>query len=195
MISFEQEIKAYFRGKNQAFEDNCRSFKYLDFSFGPRKGDRRFHFDAKEKRHPINLKNWPASSVPQEHLFILDDLAARKVLAFAPNAGLLIRDNTRATYHFFTVIDLFLMPKLRVNRPIENEVHAMKGKWLIDLRNAFTSDSLAASFDAINTYLDRREGIFFQELACYGQFVGETIVEQGSTRRAEHWTIDIESTR
>ena len=34
MISLEQEIKAYFRSQNLAFEDNCKSFTRLDFAFG-----------------------------------------------------------------------------------------------------------------------------------------------------------------
>ena len=195
MISLEQEVKAYFRSQNMAFEDNCRSFSRLDFAFGSRQQGRRFFFDAKEKRQPLNMQNWPVSTVPQERLFILDDLAARKVLAYAPQSGLVIRDNLRQSYHLFTVLDLFLMPRQRINRPIENEVQAMKGKWLVDLRSSFTSASLAGIFTAINAYLDQREAILFKQLACYGHYAGEQIQDQGTTRRPGHWDVDISATR
>ncbi len=195
MISLEQEIKAYFRSQNLAFEDNCKSYTRLDFAFGSRQQGRRFHFDVKEKRQALNMQNWPVSTIPQEHLFILDDLAARKVLAYAPQSGLVLRDNLRQSYHLLTVVDLFLMPKQRVNRPIENEVQAMKGKWLLDLRSSYTSANLVDIFSAINRYLDQHDAIFFKQLACYGHYAGEVVHDQGATRRPGHWDIDISATR
>ncbi len=188
--AFEQEIKDFFRSQNLAFEDNCKSFSRLDFAFGSRAQGRRFHFDAKEKRQAINLQNWPAAAIPQEHLFILDDLAARKTLAYAPQSGLLIRDNLRQSYHLLTVLDLFLMPKVRVNRPIQNEVATLKGKWLIDLRNSVSTASLAALFAHIRAYLNEQDDILFRQLDCYGSYVGETIISQGVRRRPEHWDTD-----
>ena len=195
MISLEQEVKAYFRSQNMAFEDNCRSFSRLDFAFGNRQQGRRFFFDAKEKRQPLNMQNWPISTVPQEHLFVLDDLAARKVLAYAPQSGLVIRDNLRQSYHLLTVVDLFLMPKQRVNRPIENEVQVMKGKWLLDLRSSFTSAGLDGIVARVNTYLDQHDAIFFKQLACYGHYAGEEVHDQGTILRPGHWEIDISATR
>ncbi|MCO6449827.1 MAG: hypothetical protein J5I90_03460 [Caldilineales bacterium] len=194
--SFEQEIKEFFARHNLPFHDHstdAERFQRLDFGFGP--PGRYFSFDAKEKRQPYNLKNWPDSGIAEERLFIVDDLAARKILGFAPNSGLLVRDNVRPAYYLFTVLDLYLMPKLRVNRPIRNKQTEMKGKWLVDLRNGWRYATLAEAFAGIEKYLDEREQIFSRELACYGDYVGEEIGEGGIVRQPGHWREDIGATR
>jgi len=133
--------------------------------------------------------------IAEEHLFIIDDLAARRVLAFAPNAGLVIRDNLRRLYFLFTVVDLFLMPKLRVNRRLDLNPPLFKGKWLIDLRNGQSCPDLATIFTRIGVYLDQRETIFSKELACFGAYMGETIASGGVARQPQHWQRDISETR
>lgn len=105
----------------------------------------------------------------------------------------MIRDNLRPAYYLFTVVDLFLMPKLRANRPIGEDL--VKGKWLIDLRNGPSFPILADVFAGIAAYLDDREAIFSQMLGCYGAYVGEEIDAGGIRRRAEHWRVDVEETR
>lgn len=198
MISLEEEIRRYFRNNDIAYGDHSRSgdkFHRPDFGFGDMNEKQYFAFDAKEKRQHYNLDNWPDAGVPEAHLFIIDDLAARKILAFAPNSGLVIRDNLRSDYYLFTVVDLFLMPKLRVNRPIRNRRDALKGKWLIDLRNGQRCSTLPEVFAQISTYLDRRGDIFAKELACFGEYEGETIAQGGIVRRPEHWDVDVRETQ
>ena len=198
MISLEQEILDFFRQQGIAFHQHVQGdqrFVRLDFGFGDLAAHRYFSFDAKEKRQRYALSNWPKTDIPEEHLFILDDLAARKVLAFAPNSGLVVRDNGRGHYFLFTVVDLYLMPKQRLNRTIEKDVRSLKGKWLVDLRNGQVGASMADIFASINTYLDTRPAIFQDNHACYGSYVGETVGTGGITRRPEHWDKDVSETR
>lgn len=194
--SLEEEIRRYFRSRGISYADHARGpdrFARLDFSFGTRAEKRLFTFDAKEKRQRYQPGHWPENAIPEEHLFILDDLAARKVLAFAPNSGLLVRDNLRPAYYLFTIVDLFLMPKQRANRPIGKTL--VKGKWMIDLRNGQRFATLEEAFTGIAAYLDARESIFSQVLACYGAYVGEEIDAGGVVRQARHWRVDVQQTR
>lgn len=198
MLSLEQEILDHFRRHSISFHQHVNDetrFVRLDFGFGDIGQKRYFSFDAKEKRQRYNLNNWRGAGIGEEHLFIIDDLAARRVLAFAPNAGLVIRDNLRQLYFLFTVVDLFLMPKVRVNRRLDLNPPLLKGKWLIDLRNGQPCPDLAAVFARIGAYLDQRETIFSKELACFGAYVGETISAGGVARQPRHWERDIRETR
>lgn len=195
MQSFEAELKQYFLSHQITFEDHCASHRQLDFSFGDPKAKTRFCFDVKEKRQRYDLKNWQQIGIPEHDLFIIDDLAARKILAFAPNSGLVVRDNLHRTYHFFSVVDLYLMPKKRVNRVIHRQIKTMKGKWMIDLRNGKICDKLLDVFAAIESYLANRKTIFLQTLECYGNYQGEEVGQGGIIRRPGHWDIDVKGTR
>ncbi|WP_207680991.1 hypothetical protein [Desulfonema magnum] len=195
MLSFEQELKQYFKAHQIPFQDNSGSFKKLDFAFGDIKTKKYFSFDVKEKRQRYVTRNWPGVEIPEEHLFILDDLAARKVLAYAPNSGVVIRDNIRRKYFFFSVVTLYLMPKQRVNREISKNVKTLKGKWLTDLRNGQCFDTLTEVFAGIESYLNTREDIFLRILECYGDYVGEDVRKGGITRRPGHWSVDVRETR
>ncbi len=193
-VSFEQELKHFFHINHILFHDRSDSFRHPDFSIpDPAKSTKRFYFDAKEKRQKYNMQHWQ-TDIPEDHFFILDDLAARKILAFAPRSGIIIRNNISAAYHLFTVLDLFLMPKTRVNRPIHKNRQAYKGKWLIDLRSSRESDSLEGIFESVHAYLTHLEQIFLNTLECYGNY-GENIGEQGIVRRPGHWNADVKATR
>ncbi len=195
MSSFEAEIRQYFVSQQIAFEDHCTSLRLLDFRFNDPQTKTQFSFDAKEKRQQYNLKNWPPTSIPQSYLFIIDDLAARKILAFAPNSGLAVRDNLQRSYYFFSVVDLYLMPKTRVNRTIKKEIETQKGKWLIDLRHGQRCGNLPELFKAMTAYLAQRRAIFGEILECYGHYPGEAVGSGGIIRRPGHWDIDVSGTR
>jgi len=195
MDSLEREIKDYFKQREIPLADNSNSYEKLDFAFGDKSTKRYFSFDVKEKRQRYNMKNWQVANIPEEYLFILDDLAARKILAYAPNSGIVVRDNMRHRYFLFTVVDLYLMPKQRVNRTIKKQVEAYKGKWLIDLRSGQKFDKLADVFDGIESYLDEKKEIFLNILECYGDYMGEEIGKGGIVRVPEHWQTDVEETR
>lgn len=195
MKSFEQEIKAFLQGRQLQFRDNSSSFKRLDFSV-PIDDKIIFYFDAKEKRQHYNLRNWNIpSKETEEYTFIIDDLAARKILAYAPYSGMIVRDNLRSGYFFFSVLDLYLMPKKRVNRPIQKEKQALKGKWIIDLRNGNRCESMGDCWQQILQYIEKREDLFLNILECFGNYTGEHIGQSGEVRRPEHWDTDVKETR
>ena len=194
MISLEQEIKEYLTKHGMPFEEGCDEFDKLDFCIhSEQRGT--FHFDAKEKRQKLQMANWPDIGVPEEHLFILDDLAARKTLLKAPRSGIIIRDNGISLYYFIPIVDLVLMPKVRVNRKINRNEPALKGKWLIDFRNSQECSGLQEVFRSIAHYVDVFPEIYQNTLECYGNYIGETIGKGGITRRPEHWDQDVSSTR
>ncbi len=195
MYSLEKEVKDYFEQRGILFNDNSDSFEKLDFGFGDRNTKRYFSFDVKEKRQRYNMNNWQVENIPEEYFFIIDDLAARKILAYAPNSGIIVRDNLHHRYFLFTVVALYLMPKRRVNRPIKKQVATYKGKWLIDLKNGQMFDGLADVFEGIEAYLADRENIFLHILECYGDYVGEDIGEGGIVRAPKHWKTDVDETR
>lgn len=194
MQSFEQEIKYVLRSQQLDFTDNSESFNQLDFTV-KLSGDWQFHFDAKEKRQPYNLQSWQLLPDQEPHTFIIDDLAARKILAYAPYSGMVVRDNLRGGYYFFSVLDLFLMPKTRVNRPIHKEHPGWKGKWLIDLRNGRKCGSMAEVLGQLDRFIEKREAIFLHIRECYGVYQGESIGQRGEVRRLEHWDVDVKETR
>jgi hypothetical protein len=192
-VSIEQEVKQYLERSGQRFVDNTAAFDALDFTILI---DERavFYLEVKEKRQPYNSANWPAFA-PEGDLFILDDLTVRKCLGYAPRAGILVRDNTRASYYFFSVIDLALMPRLRVNRLIQRNAPELKGKWLINLQNGFRAATLIDAFAYLTGYLKDLPSILSDWHACYGDYVGETIGNGGTVRNPTHWENDIQATR
>lgn len=194
MLSFEQEIKDFLKTNHFEYTDNSSSFKRLDFSV--KLDDTwKFHFDAKEKRQHYNLRNWQLKPEQEPFTFITDDLAARKILAYAPYSGMVVRDNLLGGYYFFSVLDLFLMPKTRVNRPIFKEKEALKGKWVIDFRNAHKCNSMAEVIAIFKKIIERREDIFLNKLECFGEYLGEEIGQRGEVRKASYWDIDVKETR
>ncbi len=194
MQSFEQEIKAFLQSKKLEYKDSSSSFKRLDFSV---RLDETwtFHFDAKEKRQKLNLFNWKLTAEQEPFTFIVDDLAARKILAFGPYSGMVVRDNLLGGYYFFSVLDLFLMPKTRVNRPIEKQQKGLKGKWVIDLRSGKKCASMEEVLHLFKLYISKREDLFLNVLECYGTYQGEDIGERGEVRRPEYWETDVKETR
>jgi hypothetical protein len=191
--SVEQEVKAYFKRNNISFVDNSSSFQLLDFTVRL-DADRPFHIDVKEKRQSYSQNNWP-KVMPETDMFILDDLAVRKCLAYSPYSGVLVRDKLLNRYIFLSVLDLAMMPKTRVNRHIKKNQPALKGKWIVSLRNGVNAGTLDEIFSSIRQYMNVLSDSLFRTLECYGNYVDEKIAGGGITRSPEHWDIDIKSTR
>lgn len=193
MISLQQEVREYLTGQGIGYVDHTTSFKALDFTIG-RDGMAYFELEVKEKRQPYRADRWPIS-IPEPDLFILDDLTVRKCLRLAPRSGVLVRDSCRSRYGFFSVVDLALMPRVRVNREIDRGTKAFKGKWMVDLNNSALSNSLDGAFQHIRTYLMEMDSILSESLPCYGAYLGEEIVVAGETRQPRHWEVDVQATR
>ena len=192
-VSFEQEIRNYLQQVGRPFTDETRAFCELDFTLLLPAGV-RFHLEAKEKRQPYNASAWP-DFAPEEELFILDDLTVRKCLAFAPRAGVVVKDGVVGRYLFFSAIDLALMPRQRVNRRIERNAPDLKGKWLIDLRNGRAAADIASLLALVDDSLAGLHAALYETHACYGNYVGENVGEGGSTRRAGYWEKDVRNAR
>lgn len=192
--SFEQEIKTYFDQQGIRFSDDSSAYKKLDFTIHDKIGQPTFYLDVKEKRQKYNMKHW-FPFAPEADLFVLDDLTVRKCLAHAPQSGVLIRDNIRKRYYFFSVVALALMPRMRVNRPINRNKPEVKGKWLVNLRNGKKSLSLEKAVFNIRFYLRDLNTTLFETLECYGDYVDEKIEEGGILRKPAHWDEDVKSTR
>ena len=188
MESFEREIKEYLKKKTISFEDNTGSHDTLDFTLSVYD----VHFDAKEKKQHFNVSNWQGASIPEEYFFILDDLAARKILLKSPRSFLVIRDNmTGPAYYVFSIIDLLCLPKHRVKRRLEKSVVAFKGKWYIDLRHAASFATLESVIEYMIEYPTHFKQIFNEHIDCWGEYAGEDIQIAGTVRRSHHWKKDL----
>jgi len=144
----------------------------------------------------INTKNWPSIEEGNEKFaFIIDDLAARKIFAYAPYSGLIIRDNITSAYYWYSVIDLGLMPKIRVNRAIKKNDLQYKGKWIIDFRNAAKAHSLDDLSKTIKQYAEAIVHMCTEFIPCYGKYHNEKLSVEGEIRNPSHWVIDVKETR
>jgi hypothetical protein len=184
----EQEIKTFLTSLRISFEDGTRSNTALDFHL-PR---HKIFFDAKEKAQAFSMKNWNEAPTSQEYFFIMDDLAARRLLLHAPRSFVLIKDSSIVSpmYYIYSVVDLLLIPKRRVRRPIEKRVKTFKGKWLVDLRDAAAFDNLPDAIHYMLNYEKTFPRIFGTHIDCWGHYPSEHVKTSGSTRRAEHWATD-----
>lgn len=188
---FEQEVKTYLESHKIPYEDGTRSKTSLDF-FLPRQ---RIYCDVKEKSQPFSMRNWSKAAVAQENLFIIDDLAARKLLHHAPLSFCLIKDSSISPtmFYIYSIVDLLCIPKKRVKRPIERSVKAYKGKWLLDLRDAAVFNELADAMKYMMQYEKKFPLIFSEHIDCWGKYPSETIDSAGRTRTSDYWKKDAKS--
>ena len=185
---FEQDIKMLLAARHEDFVDQTASHTAIDFHL-PR---RAICIDVKEKRQKFSTRNWAGALPPQEHLFIVDDLAVRKLLLHAPDSFCLIRDSSaRSVMHYvYSIVDFLCIPKQRSRRPIERSVRALKGKWLVDLRDAAAFEKLGEALDYILRYPRKRKEIFERHIDCWGKYHTEVILTAGATRTAHYWKED-----
>lgn len=191
-ISLEEELREFFVKYKIPSSERTQSTKELDFRVLLR-GDTEteaFEFDAKEKRQPV--RNF-VSKTMKYNMFILDDLAARKVLLKAPNSGIVIRDSVKRAYFLFTVLDLYLIPKKRVNRTILD--NKLKGKWIIDIRNGFRAETLLEIFKEVQNYLENTIKMSVEHSPCFNKYHGEDQEIQGTNRGEEYFRDDFKKTR
>ncbi|HHY55355.1 MAG TPA: hypothetical protein GYA08_07950 [Chloroflexi bacterium] len=192
-LPFETELREFLAQRNARFIDQTRGFYDADFALMLSDGA-RFALEVKEKRQPYTVQAWPTAT-PEPHMFILDDLTVRKCLGFAPRAGVAVKDVVGQRFVFFSVIDLALMPRVRVNRRIERNKPDLKGKWIIDLRNGKSAATLDDLLGHLQNYLGNLHSILYEIHPCYGDFWGESVGEGGITRRPDHWTQDVRNSR
>lgn len=112
--------------------------------------DRLGQLELKAKRQPY--RNWPGlgPEVPERDLFILDELALRKIVDAGRYAFLLIRDMPSDRWCLWGTAELVLTRKVRVSRGLAVATPTVKGKLLIDLGSApAVSESLEVILDEL----------------------------------------------
>ena len=177
--AFEEEVKAGLVALGWHLEDHTADHDRPDLGFlrQVRGKTVRAVLELKEKRQPLRGRWVELAGVPEPELLVLDEVSARKLLARAPRAFLFFHDLTRpdAPYVLFTIIDLFCLPKVRVQRSINLNDRRMKGKWLLDRRHGQTFANLNGTFAAMATYLDRGMMDDLRRLEPHGPYTGETV--------------------
>lgn len=185
---FEQEIKTYLRTHGIVFTDGTTSHSMIDYVLP----QLNIALDAKEKTQPFTLRNWGHIPIQQEHLCIVDDLAVRKLLLHAPLSFFIIKDSALEPimYYVYSIVDLLCIPKRRINRPIERSVRTLKGKWLLDLRDAAAFDDLVEAMEYVIRYKKKFPRIFSTHISCWGRYPSETLLEAGTVRTPGYWKRD-----
>jgi hypothetical protein len=177
--AFEQAVKAGLTALGWEFQDNTTEHDRPDlYIFRQVRGERvRIALELKEKRQSYRPRWAELSGVPETGLLVLDEVAARKLLAYAPRAALLFWDETQTVrpYVLFTIIDLLCVPKVRVQRPISLNSPRLKAKWLLDRRHGRLLPDLGSAFAAIASYVDSEIWDDLLRLEAHGDFVGERV--------------------
>lgn len=188
MISFEQECRNFFTDYGIGYKDGTGG-SGTDFFLEPVS----FHLEVKEKRQYIKTSVWP-TTIPQDHLFILDELTVRKLFFAGSRSGLAIRTSIQneARYYFVDTLNLMLMPRTRANRWMTDQ-HP-KGKWLIDLRNTYECQDVEDIYRLINKYLQKIPDMQTRS-ECWGEYVGEIVEKGGEERTWKQYTHDYKWTR
>ena len=135
------------------------SLDRLDYQIlGP--GERLCQLELKAKRQPY--KGWSAlrPEVAPTDLFILDELALRRIVDAGRYGFLLVRDMPEDRWAVWSTAELVLATKVRVGRRLVTGVERTKGKVLIDLSSAaVVTKTLPAALSALATLvglIDRR---------------------------------------
>jgi hypothetical protein len=170
---FEQRVRKALDADGEfVLLDSTDSFDEIDFELGCR--GKRLFVEVKQKKQRYSDAWVESSGIPESNLFILDELAARKIIRRCPRSYLLIHDQLGSRFSVAGALELITMPKRRVNRSIEAGVSTFKGKWLIDLTNGEVSESLSEAV----AYLKRRcvsEDDYWDSLACHGRYENESL--------------------
>jgi hypothetical protein len=108
------------------------SLDRLDFSLlAP--GERLCELELKAKHQPYQQWSRLRPDTPERDLFILDELALRKVIDAGRHAFLLVHDEPGGRWVLWSTMDLVLATKMRANRCLATGVDRLKAKVLLDL--------------------------------------------------------------
>lgn len=144
----------------QLLRTSTSAFDRLDFQLlGP--GDRLVEVEVKAKHQPLSA-GWRAirPDVDPSNLFVLDELALRKILDAGRYTFLLVQDMPRSRWVLWSAGDLVVATRVRCSRRLEKgPVPRMKGKLLFDLTEAgFSCPDLPATLDALAETVTRLDG-------------------------------------
>lgn len=179
--AFEEQVRAQLDTLRWEYHDQTRALHRPDFAITLLVRGTRLPvaLEIKEKRQHYRGRWAELAGVPEPELLVLDEVSARALLAHAPRAFLLFwdRTNEEQPYVLFSVIDLYCLPKRRVQRPIHRNAPRLKGKWLLDRRHGRAFRHLRDVFAYIFTYVARGLDEDLRRLEAYGDFEGEEVAE------------------
>ena len=138
---------------------STNAFDRLDFQLrGP--GERLVELEVKAKLQPLSA-GWRAlrPDVDPSDLFVLDELALRKIVDAGRYAFLLVRDIPRARWLLWSAGDLVVASRVRHVRQIEKgQSPMMKGKLVLDLSEAgFACRALPEALDSLSATVTQLE--------------------------------------
>ncbi|MEA2447440.1 MAG: hypothetical protein QOK47_1077 [Actinomycetota bacterium] len=123
----------------------------LDYQLlGP--GERLIEMELKTKRQPYQGWTRYRPDVPEKDLFILDELALRRIVDAGRYAFLLVNDMPGRRWCLWSTADLVLTSKSRVARSLARGADLVKGKLLISLvEHSTVTETLAEAIEALIT--------------------------------------------
>jgi hypothetical protein len=129
----------------QLVRNSTSAFDRLDFQVVC--ADQLVEVEVKAKRQPLSL-GWQTlrPDVTPENLFVMDELALRKIVDAGRYAFLLVRDLPAQRWCLWSAGDLLVASRARHARQLDTPSRKAKGKLLFDLSEA---GQLSASLDEI----------------------------------------------
>ena len=139
-------------------EDNTTGFDELDYTVTVRGiGVAGVELKAKWQHYS---SGWArrCPQVAERDLFILDELALRKIIATGRHGYLAIYDHPSTRWLIFGTTDLVLAPKTRVARPLQGNRPTTKGKVLIGLTDGHhAGTTTATAIEALTAIMSATE--------------------------------------
>jgi hypothetical protein len=129
----------------QRLSSSTNSLDRLDFQvLAP--GERLCEIELKAKHQPYHAWGHLRPDTAERDLFILDELALRKLVDAGRYAFLLVHDQPQQRWLVWSTMELVLASKVRVNRRLATGVDRLKAKILLDVNETpyHESDPMAA---------------------------------------------------
>jgi hypothetical protein len=98
-----------------------------------------FYLELKEKKQKYGQRWWLIDNVPEQSLFIIDELTVRRGAEKYPAVFFLLRDRPRGRLYYAPIWELLAVERVRLNRKTKG---ALKGKWVFDIENFRRIDSV-----------------------------------------------------
>jgi hypothetical protein len=176
---FEEQVKAALGVMRLRFQDFTNAHDLPDLVLLTSIGDQRVNvaLELKEKRQRYRQRWEDLAQIPEADLFALDEVAARKLLPFAPYAFLLYHDDTGRgrPYVLYSILDLLCAPKVRTQRPIKLRNERLKAKWLLNRRHGQAYAGLNDALAGLLAYLERDLANDVRGLGPHGRYEGEIV--------------------
>lgn len=119
-------------------------------------GERLVELELKAKHQPYQGWSHLRPDVAESDLFILDELATRKLLAAGRYATLLVRDIPTDRWVLWSTMDLFLADKTRYCRRLATGTDRVKAKLLYNLADSSHHyDTIGDALDGLTALTSR----------------------------------------